>query len=213
MEWSPPPTQPPVVRDTRGELHARIEEERSSARLSSLISSSTHHDYTDVGSTDVGSTHRQSMTPRPRSIRTVSSLNRGFGGFPMPDEIFSQLVRKLSSRSHSTNHPRRPEIQRPPSYLKFNPIIGRNSTFYLQSEEQLIELGGVEYRALNALLILVPCVCIPSSSTPNLLTALIQYHIGLQLIAFIILAPYASTHKWSSNFVPPQVHRRIPPPW
>ncbi|KAF7422341.1 low affinity potassium transporter [Pleurotus ostreatus] len=171
MEWSPPPTQPPVVRDTRGELHARIEEERRS-------------------------THRQSMTPRPRSIRTVSSLNRGFGGFPMPDEIFSQLVRKLSSRSHSTNHPRRPEIQRPPSYLRFNPIIGRNSTFYLQSEEQLIELGGVEYRALNALLILVPC-----------------YHIGLQLIAFIILAPYISTHKWSSNFVPPQVHRRIPPPW
>ncbi|KAF4590366.1 low affinity potassium transporter [Pleurotus pulmonarius] len=93
----------------------------------------------------------------------------------------------------------RPEIQPyqpPPSYLRFNPVIGRNSTFYLQSEEQLIELGGVEYRALNALLILVPC-----------------YHIGLQLIAFIILAPYISTHKWSSNFVPPQVHRRIPPPW
>ncbi|KAL4263130.1 Potassium transport protein [Pleurotus pulmonarius] len=174
MEWSPPPVQPPVVRDARAELHARIEEERRS-------------------------THRQSITPRPRSIHTITSMNRGFGGFPMPDEILSQLVRKLSSRSHSNNHPRRPEIQPyqpPPSYLRFNPVIGRNSTFYLQSEEQLIELGGVEYRALNALLILVPC-----------------YHIGLQLIAFIILAPYISTHKWSSNFVPPQVHRRIPPPW
>lgn len=211
MEWSPPPAQPPIVKDARGELHARIEEERSSARLSSNFLP-THRDQTNVGST-----HRQSMTPRPRSIHTITSMNRGFGGFPMPDEILSQLVRKLSSRSHSNNHPRRPELQpyQPtPSYLRFNPVIGRNSTLYLQSEEQLIELGGVEYRALNALLILVPCVRImPYSDLSNLVTTHIQYHIGLQLIAFIILAPYISTHKWSSNFVPPQVHRRIPPPW
>jgi Trk-type K+ transport system membrane component len=40
-------------------------------------------------------------------------------------------------------------------YISFNAIVGRNSTFYFLTKEQMEELGGVEYRALNALLWLV----------------------------------------------------------
>lgn len=40
-------------------------------------------------------------------------------------------------------------------YISFDAIVGRNSAFHLLTHEQLEELGGVEYRALNALLWLV----------------------------------------------------------
>jgi hypothetical protein len=40
-------------------------------------------------------------------------------------------------------------------YISFDAVVGRNSTFHLLTNEQLEELGGVEYRALNALLFIV----------------------------------------------------------
>jgi hypothetical protein len=40
-------------------------------------------------------------------------------------------------------------------YISFDAIVGHNSTFHLLTNEQLEELGGVEYRALNALLYIV----------------------------------------------------------
>jgi hypothetical protein len=43
-------------------------------------------------------------------------------------------------------------------YVSFNAIVGPNSTFEELTEEQLEELGGVEFRALNALLWIVGTV-------------------------------------------------------
>lgn len=43
-------------------------------------------------------------------------------------------------------------------YISFDTIVGRNSTFPFLTGSQIEELGGVEYRALNALLWLVPIV-------------------------------------------------------
>ena len=43
-------------------------------------------------------------------------------------------------------------------YISFDAIVGRNSRFHELTNEQLEELGGVEYRALNALLWLLPLV-------------------------------------------------------
>lgn len=48
-------------------------------------------------------------------------------------------------------------------YITFDAVVGRNSAFHLLTNEQLEELGGVEYRALNALLWIVPIVCEVSS--------------------------------------------------
>ena len=44
------------------------------------------------------------------------------------------------------------------SYISFDAVVGRNSTFTMLTNEQLEELGGVEYRALNALLWIVASV-------------------------------------------------------
>ncbi|KAI0282873.1 cation transport protein-domain-containing protein [Russula aff. rugulosa BPL654] len=71
-----------------------------------------------------------------------------------------------------------------------------NSTFEELTEEQLEELGGVEFRALNALLWIVGI-----------------YHICVQLVSFAIIAPYISTNKWKSDFLPPQQKRPVVPTW
>lgn len=51
-----------------------------------------------------------------------------------------------------------PEGSKPVSYISFDAIVGRNSAFQMLTNEQLEELGGVEYRGLNALLWLVALV-------------------------------------------------------
>lgn len=43
-------------------------------------------------------------------------------------------------------------------YVSFDAVVGPNSTFDELTEEQLEELGGVEFRALNALLWIVGIV-------------------------------------------------------
>jgi hypothetical protein len=44
-------------------------------------------------------------------------------------------------------------------YVSFDAVVGHNSSFVSLTEEQLEELGGVEFRALNALLWIVGIVC------------------------------------------------------
>ena len=44
-------------------------------------------------------------------------------------------------------------------YLSFPTIVGRNSVFHGLTEDQLEELGGIEFRALNMLMWAVPLVC------------------------------------------------------
>ena len=45
-------------------------------------------------------------------------------------------------------------------YLSFPTIVGRNSVFHGLTEDQLEELGGIEFRALNMLMWAVPLVCL-----------------------------------------------------
>ena len=104
----------------------------------------------------------------------------GFGGFPMPHQIVSKLASKafpavtnrlqrtmsVVSRTRSQgdggeddNMPRTRSMRSTAApYISFAPLIGRNSRFHDLAEEELEELGGVEYRALMMLLWLVPLV-------------------------------------------------------
>lgn len=50
------------------------------------------------------------------------------------------------------------EGTKPVTYISFDAVVGRNSAFHFSTNEQLEELGGVEYRALNVLLWLVASV-------------------------------------------------------
>ncbi|KZT21063.1 hypothetical protein NEOLEDRAFT_1139908 [Neolentinus lepideus HHB14362 ss-1] len=153
------------------------------------------------------STHTYTQT-YPSGFRTK---NRGFGGFPMPHEILSRafrhffpevqqkLQRTMTVPLTTTIASQRGEVPtgvKPVPYISFDAIVGRNSAFYELTNEQLEELGGVEYRALNALLWIVA-----------------SYHIVVQAICFVIIAAYMSESRWSSNFKPPALHRDVAPPW
>ncbi|KAF7351098.1 Potassium transport protein [Mycena sanguinolenta] len=142
--------------------------------------------------------------PRPRK-------HSGFGGFPMPHEIvknlFSyffpklqrRLTRTLTLPKTTTLTSRRGEGvvgAKPAPYISFDLIVGRNSAFHQLTREQQDELGGVEYRALNALLWIVA-----------------GYHIGVQLIAFTVIAPYITQSRWREDFLPPMQHKKIHSTW
>lgn len=96
-------------------------------------------------------------------------MERGYGGFPSPSDIVVRLLRrffpKLQQRlsrtvtipntatytSHGGNTVHVP-------YFSFDARIGRNSRFHGLTRENVEEIGGVEYRALNALLWIVAAV-------------------------------------------------------
>ena len=101
------------------------------------------------------------------------SKNRGFGGFPMPFQIISSIFEKLFpklkqklTRTLTTptamplvsNREGGVEGGKQVPYISFDAVVGRNSAFYLLTSDQLDEIGGVEYRALNSLLWIVPFV-------------------------------------------------------
>ena len=49
-------------------------------------------------------------------------------------------------------------VDREVPYISFSAVVGRNSRFKDLTEEQMDEVGGVEYRALRALLYIVAAV-------------------------------------------------------
>ncbi|KAI5995376.1 cation transport protein-domain-containing protein [Pisolithus marmoratus] len=162
---------------------------------------------------------------RSRSVHTVphsdgypefqcpQSVYSGFGGFPMPHQILGNLLGRLFPKARSWLHRtmtipvttslvapdggvRPADGSKPVTYISFRATVGRNSAFRALTNEQLEELGGVEYRALNALLWLV-----------------IMYHFSIQIISFVVIAPYMSMSKWSSDFIPPALQRPVAPAW
>ncbi|KAF9243244.1 cation transport protein-domain-containing protein [Melanogaster broomeanus] len=182
-------------------------------RRSSVGVSMTHHPTQD--------TYRSARSTQPVDQVEQLRLRHGtFGGFPMPHELLGMLFRRLfpgtANRLHRTVtipattaltggdfgrttpiHGQRPAIVSAPegsksvAYISFDAVVGRNSAFHMLSNGQLEELGGVEYRALNAPV----------------------YHFGIQLISFIVVAPYMSLPKWANDFTPPALIRPVATPW
>ncbi|KAI0059918.1 hypothetical protein BV25DRAFT_1918057 [Artomyces pyxidatus] len=136
-----------------------------------------------------------------------------FGGFPGPGTIVSRLFKKFAPnrvRHHLSRTITMPRTQTITSqrgntqtagskavpYISFDAVVGRNSVFHSLEMDQLEELGGVEYRALTALLWLVA-----------------GYHILVQLLAFTIIGPYMTIGKWKDVFSTQMQHRNISPAW
>ncbi|KAF2196523.1 potassium transport protein TRK1/TRK2 [Delitschia confertaspora ATCC 74209] len=61
----------------------------------------------------------------------------------------------------------------PMPYLSWTPTVGRNSAFVDLTEEQREELGGIEYRSLKLLLIILVC-----------------YYVGFHLLGMVCLLPW-----------------------
>ncbi|KAJ7503005.1 cation transport protein-domain-containing protein [Mycena galericulata] len=124
----------------------------------------------------------------PPHIRPVHrTKHSGFGGFPMPHEIvrdlFSHFFPKLQRKlTRTMTLPRTTTLM---SRRGEPGVVGaKPAPYYLFRCHY--ELGGVEYRALKALLWIVA-----------------GYHIGVQLVAFTVIAPYMSQSRWAETFLPP----------
>lgn len=163
--------------------------------------------------TTVPHTLNMPYTSTTHTYHTMRTKHRGFGGFPMPHEIVSRVVNYFfptlkRQLTRTVTMPRTQTIVsqraasmvgpgvRPVPYISFEAVVGRNSAFQQLTQDQIEELGGVEYRALTALLWIVG-----------------GYHILLQLLAFTIIAPYMSIRRWQSAFVPPAEHRPVSSTW
>ncbi|KAB8227978.1 potassium ion transporter [Aspergillus alliaceus] len=66
-------------------------------------------------------------------------------------------------------------------YLSWNATVGRNSQFVDLTEEQRDELGGIEYRALKTLAVVLIC-----------------YYVCFHLLGIICLWPWIMTTRWGS---------------
>lgn len=126
------------------------------------------------------STFPRTYSLRPTTSRKPDTRLSGFGGFPTPFEIIKSLVNKFAPNASRTltqslTMPRTATIGRTNTvagkesnatsggdtidkevpYISFAATVGRNSRFTGLTEEQMDELGGVEYRSLRILLYIV----------------------------------------------------------
>ncbi|KAH8828423.1 cation transport protein-domain-containing protein [Flagelloscypha sp. PMI_526] len=187
---------------TTAGVRRRGRQDRSLSRVRSTDRSSVHSHERKRQSSGVPlaqySTINHSFAPPERGRK-----HSGFGGFAMPHEIIGSIVGYIfpvtipQTTTITSLHGDSTTVDgvRPVPYISFPAIVGRNSTFHLMDSEQLEELGGVEYRALNALLWIIPI-----------------YHFGVQLLGFAIMAPYMST-RFSDAFVPPALHSYLNTTW
>ena len=139
-----------------------------------------------TGTTRSGAFPRTATTgnfPRTYTMasRKPQTKYNHFGGFPSPLKLLGQLAKKAFPEKHRTltqtlTMPRTNTIGRKGTivsesnegvekevpYISFAAVVGRNSKFEGLTEEQMDELGGVEYRALRILMWIAIGVRLPS---------------------------------------------------
>jgi hypothetical protein len=89
--------------------------------------------------------------PWKHSLETVSLV--------FPARLKERIGRTMTipatiTPSHGNARPGTKQVP----YIRFEAIVGRNSAFRRLTKDQRDELGGIEYRALNTLLWIVPIV-------------------------------------------------------
>ena len=89
-----------------------------------------------------------------------------------------------------------------PPYLSWQPTVGRNSAFVDLTENQREELGGIEYRSLKLLAIILVCMCKQATvllSTQQTVDILTAYFLGWHLIGVVNFVPWIlRTEPWGS---------------
>ncbi|KAF4611734.1 hypothetical protein D9613_003643 [Agrocybe pediades] len=134
------------------------------------------------------------VPPEVPGITNIQSQKyQGLGGFPGPTQLLSQVI-KITAPHAFNKLERTMTIQSMTTlqsskvpWLNFSGlVVGRNSDFHTESltDEQLEDIGGAEYRALNLLSWLVP-----------------TYFIVCQLISVLLFLPWlAATKSYSEVF-------------
>jgi hypothetical protein len=155
------------------------------------------------------STSSHSIGPLYRSETIHTSRNAGrrtapdnFGGFPGPQDIISRLIHRFlpsvyRQLTRTVTMPRTTTITsirgntggaKAVPYISFDAVVGHNSVFKSLTDEQLEELGGVEFRALNALLWIVGFVCL------NAFLASFPTHSALSTVSHLCAATRLYDH-------------------
>ncbi|KAH9224542.1 cation transport protein-domain-containing protein [Leptodontidium sp. 2 PMI_412] len=104
------------------------------------------------------------------------------------------LLRRIrSGHQLSRSASRASSVDNALPYLSYAPTVGRNSTFVNLTQEQREELGGIEYRALKTLAII-----------------LISYYVGFHVLAWVCFLPWIMENSKYGSVVTSQ---HIGRPW
>ncbi|KAH0562560.1 hypothetical protein GP486_002757 [Trichoglossum hirsutum] len=138
-------TQPDKLGSNSGEKSDRIDQmsefnddDNTPKRTITIDEPSGHASRATAGPFSKAKLRRPSNVSLPR-IPSIGSAVEGF-----------------RSRARSTTSNSKTELDRFP-YLSYTPTIGRNSIFINLTQEQRDELGGIEYRSLKTLAIILVC--------------------------------------------------------
>jgi potassium uptake Trk family protein len=162
-----------VVKDSHTMQRLVKDIEQSHQQEQGVISSgSSTQPLGEPGQTSKGKQKQRDRSPKlqPLSKRRTYHHESGFGFVPTPWEtklarsFFSRVVDRLTSELKPEHH----------GYLSFKPHLDSRGRFLQLSEHDRLELGGVEYRALQALLII-----------------LVGYQVFWYIMGTIFLVPYA----------------------
>lgn len=120
---------------------------------------------------------------------------------PPDDQISAALFRSRTNTFKSLRRSNTSQDKDPMPYLSWQPTIGRNSAFVDLTEEQREELGGIEYRSLKTLAIVLVC----KSSIAGLLTGFdalsrtTAYYVLFHLLGVVVFLPWIlETDRWGS---------------
>lgn len=144
--------------------------------------------------------HREREREQAAQLNENDSAEVSGGRFVL-DRIMSPL-RHRRTRSHGVNMgdrkstfartfntlttmATREKNEDPMPYLSWQPTLGRNSAFVNLTEEQREELGGIEYRALKTLFVILSC-----------------YFVGFHVLGMCVLLPWIKyTEPWRSEVI------------
>ena len=113
-----------------------------------------------------------------------------------PTEEIGPLSARLRSRTGTFGSLRASASRDkdPMPYLSWQPTLGRNSAFVDLTEEQREELGGIEYRSLKTLAIVLVCklaqVCKPTNLPITKFHPTPAYYIFFHLLGVVTLTPW-----------------------
>ena len=104
------------------------------------------------------------IVSRPSKLtlrKTATKTSKATPTFERPPSTGRLRARASTFGSHHTSGSRDKE---PIPYLSWQPTIGRNSAFIDLTEDQREELGGIEYRSLKTLAVILVCRCTRETS-------------------------------------------------
>ncbi|OCK91161.1 potassium transport protein TRK1/TRK2 [Cenococcum geophilum 1.58] len=169
----------------RGDVPQRVEDEDEGGPLNKKVTKDYGYGREKPKASDTGVPVELNSDDYPlKRIITIDEPDRpttGLSAFSFgrrskatdQEKESMHLRQRPRSRTLGSIISSRTEERDPMPYLSWTPTVGRNSAFIDLTEEQREELGGIEYRALKTLAVILVC-----------------YFVGLHLLGMLCLLPW-----------------------